>query len=193
MQDDENSVGPLDPSPIVIPKSLEELVASQIYIIRNQRVMLDRDLAVLYGVETRVLKQSVRRNIDRFPEDFMFQLTEQELADWRSHFVTSNLADRMGLRYLPFAFTEHGIAMLSGVLRSERAIEVNIHIVRTFIRLRRLGSDYEELRQMIQSMQSEYDEKFQAVFRALDQLLIQESRTPRQIGFTIRETEEEDS
>ena len=106
-----------------------ELIASKIYLIRGIKVMLDRDLAELYSVETKVLKQAVRRNIDRFPADFMFEITKMELENWRSQFVTSK-SDKMGLRIPPFAFTEHGVLMLSSVLKSERAIQVNIYPVK---------------------------------------------------------------
>ena len=104
-----------------------ESIVSKIVFIRDEKVMLDRDLAELYGVETKVLKQAVRRNIKRFPDDFMFELTKEEFENWRSQFVTSN-SDKMGLRYKPMAFTEQGVAMLSSVLHSNRAIEVNIAI-----------------------------------------------------------------
>jgi hypothetical protein len=103
----------------------QEAILNKIYLIRDQKVMLDRDLAILYGVETKVLKQAVRRNISRFPVDFMFEMTEKELADWRSQYVTSK-EDRQGLRYAPFCFTEQGVTMLSCILNSERAIAVNI-------------------------------------------------------------------
>ena len=106
-----------------------ELIASKIYLIRGIKVMLDRDLAELYGVDTKRLKEQVRRNIERFPEDFMFELTKEELENWRSQFATSN-RDIMGLRIPPFAFTEHGVLMLSSVLKSERAIQVNIYPVK---------------------------------------------------------------
>ena len=105
-----------------------DTIASKIYLIRGVKVMLHRDLAELYGVETKVLKQAVRRNIDRFPADFMFEMTKMEFEDWRSQFVTSK-SDKMGLRYKPMAFTEQGVAMLSSVLRSNRAIQVNIQIM----------------------------------------------------------------
>jgi len=119
---------------VVVP---DEVVMSKIYMIRDQKVMLDRDLAKLYGVETKVLKQSVRRNIARFPEDFMFEMTKEELENWRSHFVTSK-EDRQGLRYMPFCFTEQGVTMLSCVLNSERAIHVNIQIIRIYTRIREM-------------------------------------------------------
>ena len=111
------------------PGITDEAVMSKICYIRKEKVMLDRDLAELYGVETKVLKQAVRRNIDRFPSDFMFEMTKAEFADWRSQFVTSK-SDRMGLRYKPMAFTEQGVAMLSSVLKSNRAIHVNIYPVK---------------------------------------------------------------
>jgi hypothetical protein len=106
----------------------DELVVNKIYFLRNHKVMLDRDLATLYGIETRVLKQAVRRNIVRFPEDFMFELTKEEFENWRSQFATSN-SDKMGLRYAPMVFTEHGVLMLSSVLNSEKAIQTNIQIL----------------------------------------------------------------
>ena len=106
----------------------EEIITSKIYVIRNQKVMLDRDLAKLYDVETKVLKQSVRRNTNRFPKDFMFEMTKEELEIWRSQFVTSK-SDLKGLRHMPFCFTEQGVTMLSCILNSDRAIEVNIKII----------------------------------------------------------------
>ncbi|MBL7712664.1 MAG: ORF6N domain-containing protein [Chitinophagaceae bacterium] len=115
----------------------DAVIENKIYTIRGEKVMLDRDLAALYGVETRVLNQAVKRNEKRFPPDFMFQLTKTELEDWKSQFVISNSGKvMMGLRKLPYVFTEHGVAMLSGVLKSEKAIEVNIQIIRIFNRLR---------------------------------------------------------
>src|SRR6478735_6563721 len=110
----------------------DELVIRKIYLIRNQKVMLDRDLAELYGVETKQLKRQVNRNIERFPSDFMFELTKIEFENWRSQFGTSNHADKMGLRYAPYAFTEYGVLMLSSVLNSEKAIQTNILIMRIF-------------------------------------------------------------
>ena len=115
-----------------------EKITSKIYIIRDTRIMLDRDLAELYGVKTKALKQAVRRNIARFPEDFMFELTKEEFRNWRSQFVTSN-QDKMGLRYRPMAFIEQGVAMLSSILKSERAIGVNVAIMRAFVQLREIS------------------------------------------------------
>lgn len=160
-----------------------ERITEQIYLIRNMKVMLDRDLADLYRVETRVLKQAVRRNVERFPPDFMFELTEAELKNWRSQFVTSN-SDRRGLRYAPMAFTEQGVAMLSTVLSSKRAIQVNIQIMRAFTRLRRMLTGYEELKHTIEAMERKYDQNFQVVFEAIKQLIEIESQPKRRIGFT---------
>jgi ORF6N domain len=113
-----------------------ERIAAKICLIREQKVMLDADLADLYGVETRALVQAVKRNLDRFPDDFMFQLSKAELEHWRSQIVMSNPAAKMGLRRSPYAFTEQGVAMLSSVLRSKRAVQVNIAIMRAFVRMR---------------------------------------------------------
>ncbi|MBL7932590.1 MAG: ORF6N domain-containing protein [Bacteroidia bacterium] len=113
----------------------DNLVMNKIYLIRGEKVMLDRDLAELYGVETKVLKQSVKRNIKRFPKDFMFEMTVKELQNWRSQIVTSN-SEKMGLRHSPFCFTEQGVAMLSSVLNSDKAMSVNIQIMRIFTRIR---------------------------------------------------------
>ena len=148
--------------------------------------MLDRDLAELYGVETKVFKQAVRRNIDRFPSDFMFEMTKAEFADWRSQFVTSK-SDRMGLRYKPMAFTEQGVAMLSSVLKSNRAIHVNIQIMRVFTQLRKMLSTHKDLRRKIESMEKKYDEQFQIVFEAIKQLIETDEKPKKKIGFTVKE------
>lgn len=148
-----------------------ELVASiesRIFQIRGKKVMLDKDLAFLYSVETKVLIQAVKRNIRRFPEDFMFQLTKEEFNSLRSQFVTSK---RGGTRYLPYAFTEQGVAMLSSVLNSERAILVNIHIMRAFVNLRRIGLTCVGLKRKIEDMEKKYDRQFAIVFQAIKQLL----------------------
>ena len=163
-----------------------ETIAGKIYLIRGTKIMLDRDLATLYGVETKVLKQSVRRNIKRFPPDFMFELTKEELKNWRSQFVTSN-SIKMGLRHLPMAFTEQGVAMLSSVLKSDRAVEVNIQIMRIFVKLRQLLLDNEELRKELEEVKQITDERFQIVFETLDQLLHIENNPKKKIGFTVKE------
>jgi len=157
-----------------------EQIATKIYFIRGIKVMLDRDLAELYEVETRVLKQAVRRNIARFPEDFMFELTKQELANLRSQIVTSSWG---GSRYKPMAFTEQGVAMLSSILRSDRAIQVNIQIMRTFTRIRHMISVSEELKQEIAELRKQTDERFQVVFEVLDRLLSTDDGPKRKIGF----------
>ncbi len=166
-------------------------IASKIYIIRGTRVMLDRDLASLYGVQTKVLKQSVRRNINRFPEDFMFELSKEDFKNWRSQFVTSN-RDRMGLRYPPMAFTEQGIAMLSSVLNSERAIQMNIEIIRIFVRIRDVLTSNRNLAAKLKELEShikDHDEKIEIIFEAILQLLTLPEETKNPIGFEIKEPE----
>jgi hypothetical protein len=166
-----------------------ETIERRIYLIRGQKVMIDHDLASLYGVPTKVINQAVRRNIRRFPDDFMFQLTPEEALALRSHFVTSNLrcqfgtSKRGGRRYLPYVFIEHGILMLSSVLNSERAIQVNIQIMRTFTKLRRLLASHRELKRKIEEMEKKYDGQFKAVFDAINELMEVPDRTVRNIGF----------
>ena len=160
-----------------------DLIASKIYFIRSEKVLLDSDLALLYGVETKVLKQAVRRNIERFPEDFMFELTNEEFSNLRSQFVTSSWG---GHRHPPFAFTEQGVAMLSGILKSPLAIETNIAIMRTFVALRRWMQSNKELASKIRQLENKYDAQFKGVFGAIQQLIRQESKTIRPIGFRIQ-------
>ena len=159
--------------------SLEQ-IANKIYHVRGVKVMLDRNLAELYEVETRVLNQAVKRHLKRFPDDFMFQLTSQEFRDLKSQFVTSSWG---GIRKMPFAFTEQGVAMLSGILNSDRAINVNIQIMRTFTKLRHMISSNEELKREIDELKMVTDERFQIVFETLDQLLYLEEQTNKKIGF----------
>lgn len=147
------------------------IIKEKIFTIRGHKIMLDFDLAELYGVETRVLKQAVRRNIDRFPDDFMFELTKEELENWRSQFVMSNEANKMGLRYAPFAFTEQGVAMLSSVLKSKKAIQVNISIIRAFVMYRKHLSDYGNLKEQIAKLEKEMNLKFKDIHQALNYLL----------------------
>jgi hypothetical protein len=137
-------------------------------------------------VETKVLKQAVRRNIDRFPSDFMFEMTKMELTNWRSQFVTSK-SDKMGLRYKPMASTEQGVAMLSSVLRSKRAIQANIQIMRTFTKLRGALLDNKDLRRELEELKQITEERFKVVFETLDQLLTVESKPKKKIGFTVKE------
>jgi len=158
-----------------------ELISSKIYSIRGSKVMLDRDLAMLYEVETRALKQAVRRNIQRFPEDFMFELTENEELSLRSQNVTLKRGEHS--KYLSFAFTEQGVAMLSSVLRSERAIQVNIQIMRTFTKLRHMIAGHEELKKAIEELKKQTDERFEVVFTVLDKLLADDQNSKKKIGF----------
>lgn len=157
-----------------------ELILSKIYMIRNVKVMLDKDLAELYQVETRILNQSVRRNIKRFPADFMFQLTKKEHDNLKSQIVTSSWG---GARKLPLAFTENGIAMLSSILNSDRAIQVNIQIMRAFTELRKFLSTHEELRKKIEAIEKRYDEQFIIIFEVIKQLLRDDSKEVKKIGF----------
>jgi hypothetical protein len=178
------------------PQELAQLV----FFVRGEKVMFDADLAKLYGVETRALLQAVKRNRARFPEDFAFQLKADELTRLRSQFVTSKKSagdssalrsqivisnrGRGGRRHLPFAFTEQGVAMLSSVLRSTRAVQVNIAIMRTFVQLRRLMDSNRDLARKISALEEKYDEKFAVVFEAIKQLLAPPDPPKRQIGFT---------
>ncbi|MEP6802928.1 MAG: ORF6N domain-containing protein [Flavobacterium sp.] len=150
----------------------EETISNKIYFIRGQKVMLDRDLAMLYNVETKVLKQSVKRNILRFPEDFMFELNKSEFENWRSQFVTSN-SDKIGLRYAPMAFTEHGVMMLSSILKSDKAIQTNIQIMRIFTKVRQMLQDTTEIKVDILQIQKKlenHDKNIELVFSYLDEL-----------------------
>ncbi len=163
-----------------------EFIESKMYLIRGQKIMLDRDLAALYHVETKVLKQAVKRNLKRFPGDFMFVLSASELADWRSQFVTSN-SDKKGLRHAPMAFTEQGVAMLSSVLNSERAVEVNIQIMRAFVRLRQMLSTNADLARKLEALEQKYDSQFRVVFDAIRALMAEPEKPRRPIGFTAKE------
>ncbi|HBI17516.1 MAG TPA: DNA-binding protein [Candidatus Moranbacteria bacterium] len=166
----------------------DDIIENKIFLIRGKKVMFDRDLAVLYGVETRILNQAVRRNKDRFPEDFMFQLFKSEFNIWKSQIVISNV-EKMGLRKMPLVFTEQGVAMLSSVLKSKRAIQVNIQIMRTFTKIREMIINNKELRLKIETMERKYDNKFQAVFDAIKKILIaQAGEKPsksNKIGFKL--------
>ena len=157
-----------------------EDIAKRIYFIRGIKVMLDRDLAELYEVETRVLNQAVRRHMKRFPEDFMFQLTKTEFNNLKSQFVISSWG---GVRKMPLAFTEQGVAMLSGILNSDKAIEVNIQIMRAFVKLRHMILDHDELKRELDELRKEMNERFQIVFTVLDKLVTEDEETKRKIGF----------
>jgi len=161
-----------------------ENITKLFYQVRGHKVMLDRNLAELYGVETKRLKEQVRRNIERFPEDFMLELSRDEHENLRSQIATSSWG---GSRYAPMAFTEHGVLMLSSVLKSDKAIQVNIQIMRAFTKLRQLVLGNAELRKEIEELRSETENKFQIVFQTLDQLLTVEEVPKKKIGFTAKE------
>jgi len=158
-----------------------EVIERKIYLIRGHKVILDEDLAELYNVATKVLVQAVKRNIDRFPDDFMFQLNDQEVRVLRSQIVTSRWGGR---RYAPYVFTEQGVAMLSSVLRSDRAVEVNIQIMRTFVKLREMIASHKDLAGRLDELEKKYDTQFRVVFEAIRQLMLQpEPKKKRRIGF----------
>lgn len=158
----------------------------KIYLIRGQKVMIDRDLAKLYGVETKQLKSQVRRNIDRFPDDFMFELSDEEFQKWRSQFGTSNEGDKMGLRYAPYVFTEQGVAMLSTVLNSERAIKVNIQIMRIYTKMREMLLTHKDILLKLEQLERQVEqnsEDIQMIFTALKELLNPPQEPRPRIGF----------
>ncbi len=159
----------------------QEIITSKILLIRSRRIMLDRDLAKLYGAQAKVLNQAVRRNIERFPGDFMFKLTKAE----KDELVTN--CDRFKtLKHstsMPYAFTEPGVAMLSSVLNSDIAIQVNIQIIRTFIGLREILTSHKDLRQKIEQMEEKYDQHFKVVFEAITQLIEEEQKPKNTVGF----------
>jgi len=167
-----------------------ERIEKAIYLIRGQRVMLDRDLAKLYGVPTKAFNQAVKRHAERFPPDFMFQLTSEEARAWwleinanrlRSQIVT--LKRGQHIKYRPYVFTEHGILMLSSALNSDRAIQVNIEIMRSFVKLRRMLVSNAELSRRLDDLENKYDRQFKVVFDAIRQLMSPPQRGPKQIGF----------
>jgi hypothetical protein len=165
---------------ITIP---DEVIINKIYVIRGQKVMLDRDLADLYDVQTRRLKEKVRRNISRFPKEFMFELTKEELEEWRTEYASTN-RDVMGIRIAPFVFTEHGILMLSSILSSEKAVQMNIQIIKTFVQLRRIANNYEGLMDKIQQMESQNNEQFSEIYEVLQRLLSKPEEKPRtKVGY----------
>jgi hypothetical protein len=160
-----------------------DFIATKILFLRGEKVLLDADLALLYGVETRVLNQAVKRNADRFPADFMFELTREEFNSLMSQIVISK-PGRGGRRKLPLAFTEQGVAMLSGILNSPRAVETNIAIMRTFVALRKLMETNKDLAAKIRQLEKKYDQRFKLVFDTIQKLIKQEKEA-RPIGFEI--------
>ena len=167
-------------TPVTIDR-IEKLI----YLIRGNKVILDSDLAQMYGVETKQLKRAVRRNNKRFLRDFMLELTKEEYDSLRSQFGTLKRGGHS--KYLPFAFTEQGVAMLSTVLNSERAITVNIEIMRAFVRLREILSTHKDLKRKLLALEKKYDEQFQIVFEAIKALMIEDEKPKRKIGFQIEE------
>lgn len=173
---------------IVIP---DEVVISKIYLIRGQKVMIDRDLSELYGVETRVLKQAVRRNIERFPEDFMFEMNKEEFDQWREENITAS-EDKQGLRYAPFCFTEQGVTMLSCVLNSKRAIEVNIQVIRIFTRLREMVLTHKDILLKLEQLERKamrQDGDIKLIFKYLKELLNPKTEPMRRIGYKRKDEE----
>ena len=164
---------------------LSERIEKAIYLIRGEKVIVDRDLASLYEVETKMLNRAVKRNLKRFPSDFMFQLTADE-ADVLRYQIGTSKKGRGGRRYLPYVFTEQGVAMLSSVLNSERAVLVNIEIMRTFVTLRRMLSSNAELSRRLDELESKYDRQFKVVFDAIRALMSPPLRERKEIGFRSR-------
>jgi len=162
-----------------------EVIHRRIMDIRGDRVMLDHNLAALYGVETKQLKRAVRRNIHRFPPDFMFELTREEYNSLRSQIGTIKRGEHS--KYFPMAFTEQGVAMLSSVLNSRRGIEVNILIMRAFVRLRQMVAPRKDLLRKIEEMERKYDRQFQVVFEAIKRLMATPDKAPKKIGFQLKE------
>jgi ORF6N domain len=172
----------------------DEVIMNKIYHIRGKKAMIDRDLAEMFGVETKRLKEAVRRNFERFPEDFMFEMTEEEFENWRTQFATSN-SIRMGLRYPPFCFTEQGVAMLSCVLNSPQAIAVSIQIIRVFSKMREMLlsnkdillrlSKIEKRMMKVEGKASKYDDDIQMIFEALKELMNPSQPPRKRIGYRL--------
>lgn len=166
-----------------------EQISDKILLIRGQKVLLDRNLAELYGVETKRLKEAVRRNIERFPSDFMFEMNDKEFRNWRTQFATSN-SQKMGIRYKPMVFTEQGVAMLSSVLRSKRAVEVNILIMRAFVRMRELLYSDKNLALKVEKLEKQMEtqgKSLQQVIQIVNQLLKQPEPESKKIGFNVED------
>lgn len=170
-----------------------ERIEQSILLIRGHKVMLNADLARLYGVSAKRLKEAVRRNRDRFPDDFIFQLTREEIGDLTRHLDALNLRSHIatsswgGRRYLPYVFTEQGVAMLSSVLRSKRAVQVNIEIMQAFVRLRQIMSTHKDLARKLEALEKKYDAQFKVVFDAIRQLMAPPQPSKRKIGFLVKE------
>ena len=175
---------PSSASELTLPIVSPDFIERRIYLIRKQKIMLDSDLAELYGVETFNFNKAVKRNIDRFPDDFMFQLSQEEAESLRFQTGMSKVSGRGGRRYLPYAFTEQGVAMLSSVLKSKRAVQVNITIMRAFVKLRELLATHKDLAEKLEALEKKYDRQFKIVFDAIRQLMKPEGPPKeRRIGF----------
>jgi hypothetical protein len=179
---------------------MEDRIEAKILFIRGKKVIMDRDLAVLYGVETKVLNQAVRRNIERFPEDFMFQLDEDEMKRWKAQLIATKGFGKPNItrsqivtfnnkvsKYRAYVFTEQGIAMLSSVLKSGRAIQVNIQIMRTFTKLREMLATNTELREKIEKLEKKYDSRFKVIFNVIKRLLAEDVKPKASIGYKIND------
>ncbi len=162
-----------------------EKIEKMIFWVRGQKIMLSTHLAELYGVEPRVLIQAVKRNFERFPEDFMFQLSDEEFDNLKSQIVISSWGGMR--RAKPYAFTEQGVAMLSSVLRSKRAVQVNIEIMRTFVRLRKMLAAHRDLERKLKALEQKYDEQFKVVFDAIHALMAPPDTKKKKIGYTVKE------
>ncbi len=163
----------------------DEAIMNKIYLVRSQKIMIDRDLAELYGVETKRLKEAVRRNRSRFPKDFMFEMNGKEFTNWRTQFASSN-SDKLGLRYAPFCFTEQGVTMLSCILNSERAIRVNIQLIRIFSRMREMLLTHKDILLQLEKIEqklSGHDGQIERIFLYIKQLLNPPQPARQRIGF----------
>lgn len=170
---------PKNIAPQIIPN---ERIVSQIYFIRGEKVMFDKDLAELYGVETKVLNRAVKRNKDRFPNDFMFQLNKTESTMFSRRQI-GTLKQGKNIKYLPYVFTEQGVTMLSAVLKSKRAVQISIQVVRIFVKLREILATHKELRGKIEQMESKYDDQFKMIFKVIAQLMKEDITPKNKIGF----------
>lgn len=164
-----------------------EIIERKIYLVRGQKVMLDSDLAELYGVTTKRLNEQVRRNANRFPNDFMFQLSSDEFESLRSHFATLKQGRGYHRKYLPYAFTEHGALMAASILNTPRAVEVSLYVVRAFVKLREMIASHKDLARRLDEMEKKYDAQFRVVFDAIRALVAEPEPKEKKIGFLVKE------
>ncbi len=171
----------------------DDVIMNKIYFVRGHRVMIDRDLAVMYDTQTKRIKEAVRRNISRFPEHFLFELTKEEFHNWRSQFASSNPSDKMGLRYPPFCFTEHGVLMLSNVLKSNSAVKMSIRIVEIFVKMREMLSSNKDILIKLEQLErklmkqdersNKYEQEIKILFEAISQLITHSNEPRKKIGY----------